>query len=126
MVLVLLPFSQSPNSQKTSQPFLLLAIPAIHKRPALDVEGPSQEDEANEGEEPIPEEEEDNSKESEDEVASKVTTNMTTGEAGVELVVVEDSGGKITINHSGTAMRLLISSLTGRCWRKLISIVWLS
>lgn len=54
------------------------------------------------------------------------TTTTVTEEEEEALVVDADLAGKITINHNGIAMRQLTSNPTGRCWRRLISIVWLS
>jgi hypothetical protein len=67
---------------------------------------------------------EDSSKGLVDEGASKAITTMITEEVVVVLVEDEDLDGKITTNHSETAMRLLISSLTGRCWRRSILTAW--
>ena len=61
-----------------------------------------------------------------DEEASKVTTTMISEEAAEVRVVDGDLAGRITTSHSATAMRLLTSSLTGRCWRRLTSTAWLS
>lgn len=47
-------------------------------------------------------------------------THTTPAEAVEELVVDAVSDGRITTSHSATVMRLLTSSLTGGCWRRLI------
>lgn len=74
----------------------------------------------------IPEVDVDSFRELEDEEASKVTTTMISEEAAEVRVVDGDLAGRITTSHSATAMRLLTSSLTGRCWRRLTSTAWLS
>jgi hypothetical protein len=76
--------------------------------------------------EQIPEADGDNSRELEDEVVNKVTTTIMIGEAVVARVVEGDLAGRIMTSHNETVMRLSTSSLTGRCWRRLISTVWLS
>jgi len=66
----------------------------------------------------------DNSKELADEEVNKVVTiTMITVEAVVVREVDGDSAGRTTTSRSATAMRLLISSLIGRCWRRSTSIV---
>lgn len=66
----------------------------------------------------------DNSKELADEEVNKVVTiTMITVEAVVVREVDGDSAGRTTTSRSVTAMRLLISSLIGRCWRRSTSIV---
>ena len=67
----------------------------------------------------------DNFKELEDEAVNSITTMMR-GEAVVVRVVGDDLAGRITTSRNETVMRLSTSSLTGRCWRRLISTVWLS
>lgn len=58
-------------------------------------------------------------------VVHNITTTMI--EADVEVHVVdEDLAGKTTTSHSGIVMHLLTSSRTGKCWRRLTSIVLLS
>ncbi len=87
---------------------------------------PSREDGANAEDVRIPEVAEGNSRELVDVVASKDTTATT---AGADAEAPEEDGdlaGRITTNHSETAMRLLISNRTGRCWRRLTSTVWLN
>jgi len=76
--------------------------------------------------EQIPEAAEDNSRESADVVVSKDIITMIAEEAVVVREVAEDLAGRTTTSHNEIAMRLLTSSLTGRCWRRLISTVWLS
>ena len=66
-----------------------------------------------------------NFKELEDEAANSITTMMR-GEAVVVRVVGDDLAGRITTSRSATVMLQSISSLTGRCWRRSISTVWLS
>jgi hypothetical protein len=83
-------------------------------------------DEVSAGGEGIPEVAVDSSRELVEEVANKVTTTTTTVEDEEVLVGAEDLVGKIMTSHSETAMRLSISNPTGKCWRRLISIVWLS
>jgi hypothetical protein len=104
----------------------LSAIPAILQRRDLAGVEPSQEGGVNVVDEQIPEADGDSSRELEDEVVNKATTTMTTEEAVAVRVVEGDLAGRITTNHNETVMRLLISSPTGRCWRRLTSIVWLS
>jgi hypothetical protein len=87
---------------------------------------PSPEGGVNEVAEQTPEAAEDNSRELADAVASKVTTTTMPGEGGVVRGVDADLVGRTMTSHSATAMRPSISSLTGRCWRRLTSIVWLS
>ncbi len=111
---------------KMNPPFPLSAIRAIPLRLDSVGGGPSPEDGGNVVDEQIPEAAEDNSRELEDEVASKATTTiMIEGDEAVR-VVDGDLAGRITTSRNETAMRLLTSSLTGRCWRRLISTVWLS
>jgi hypothetical protein len=105
---------------------LLSAILVIRRRRGLVVVEPLLEGGVNVVDGRIPEAGEDNSRELEDEVANKVTTTIMTGEGEVVLVVGGDLAGKITTSPNEIAMRLLTSSRTGRCWRRLISIVWLS
>lgn len=124
-MLELLHYLQS-NSPRTNLPSLLLATLAILPRPALDVEEPLPEDVGNVVEEEIPGVAEVNSNELEDEVDNKVTTVTI---PVVDEVVHEVEGnlaGKIMTSHKETVMLLLTLSLTGRCWRRLISTVWLS
>jgi len=86
-----------------------------------------QEDGVNVAGEQIPEVVGDNFRELEDEVANKgVTTTITTGEAVAVHVVGGDLAGRIMTSRNETAMLLSTSSLTGRCWRRLISTAWLS
>jgi hypothetical protein len=98
----------------------------IHRRLDLDAGEPSLEDGDNAVDEPTQEVDEDNSKEWEDEVANKDTTSMITGEDEEVLVVADGSDGRTTTSRNATAMHQLISSPTGRCWRRSISTVWLS
>lgn len=69
----------------------------------------------------------DNSRELEDEVANRAATTTTIIEVA-EAVRVEDDGsaGRTMISHSVIGMRLLISNLTGRCWRRSTSTVLLN
>lgn len=119
------PYSQF-NSPKTNPLSPLSAIPATRRRPDLDVVEPSQEDGVNVVGVAIPEADEDSSRELEDEVVNKATTTMINEEAVEVRAVDGDSAGRITTSHNATAMRLLTSSLTGRCWRRLISTALLS
>ena len=74
----------------------------------------------------IPEVDEDSSSALEDEEVNRATTLTVTAEAVAVLEADDDSVGRTTTSRSATAMPLSISSLTGRCWRKLISTAWLS
>jgi hypothetical protein len=65
--------------------------------------------------------EEDNSSVLEDEVVNRATITMMLVEVEAVLEVDDDSAGKTTTSRSATAMRRSISSLTGKCWRRLIS-----
>jgi hypothetical protein len=114
------------KSLRTSLPSPLSAIPAIQQRQDLDVVEPSLEDGANVVDVPIRGAGADNSSELEDEVVNRVTIIMIIEGAEVVRVVVDDSDGRTMISHSAIGMRLLISSLTGRCWRRSISTVLLS
>jgi hypothetical protein len=105
---------------------LLSAILAIRQRHDLAGVEPSPEGVVNAVAGEIPEVDEDNFKELEDEVANKVTTTIMIGEDEVVRVVEGDLAGRITTSRNEIEMRLLTSNLTGRCWRRLISIVWLS
>jgi hypothetical protein len=64
---------------------------------------------------------EDNFRELVDVVASKDIITMIAEVVVVEREVAEDLAGRTTTSHNGIAMRLSTSSLTGRCWRRLIS-----
>jgi len=75
---------------------------------------------------PIREAGADNSRELEDEVANKDTTTTIPEEAEVVRVEDDDSDGKTTISHSAIGMHRSISGLTGRCWKRSISIVLLN
>jgi hypothetical protein len=105
---------------------LLSAILAIQQRHDLAEVEPLREDGVNVVGEQIPEADGDNSRELEDEVVNKVTTIIMIGEAVVARVVEGDLAGRIMTSHNETVMRLSTSSLTGRCWRRLISTVWLN
>jgi hypothetical protein len=111
---------------KTNHRFPLSAIRAIPQRHDSAGEEPSLEGGVSVADEQIPEVAEDNSRELEDEVASKATTTIMIEEDEAVRVVDGDLAGRIMTSRNETAMRLLTSSLTGRCWRRLISIVWLS
>ena len=111
---------------KMNPPFPLSATRAIPPRHDSAGEEPLPEDEANVVDEQIPGAAEDSSRELEDEVASKVTTTRMIAEDEEARVVDGDLAGRITTSRNETAMRLLTSSLTGRCWRRLILTVWLS
>jgi hypothetical protein len=102
------------------------AILAIQQRHDLAGAEPLLEDGVSVVGEQIPEADGDNSRELEDEVVNKVTTTITTGEAVAVRVVEGDLVGRITTSRNETVTRLSTSSLTGRCWRRLISTVWLS
>jgi hypothetical protein len=82
-------------------------------------------DGANVGEESILEVDGVNSRELADEVASNITST-TVEEAEAVRVAEEDSAGRTTTSLNATVMHLLTSSLTGSCWRRLISTVWRS
>jgi len=105
---------------------LLSAILAIQQKHDLAGVEPLRGDGVNVVGEQIPEADGDNSRELEDEVVNKVTTTIMIGEAVVARVVEGDLAGRIMTSHNETVMRLSTSSLTGRCWRRLISTVWLS
>lgn len=119
------PLSSLCRWLKMNHPFPLSAIHAIPLRLDSVGEEPSPEDGVN-VDERIPEAAEDNSRESEDEVASKATTTIMIGGDEAARAVDGDLAGRITTSRNETVMRLLTSSLTGRCWRKLILTVWLS
>lgn len=118
--------SSLSSSQKMSPLSRLSAILATRRRRALDVVEPSLEDGANEADAQIPGADEDNSNELVDEGVNKDITTMTTEEVAVVRGAEDDLAGRTTISRNETAMRLLTSSPTGRCWRRLISIVWRS
>ena len=120
------PLSSLCRWLKMNPPFPLSAIRAIPLRLDSVGEEPSPEDGVNVVDERIPEAAEDNSRESEDEVANKATTTIMIGGDEAARVVDGDLAGRITTSRNETAMRLLTSSLTGRCWRRLILTVWLS
>ena len=101
-------------------------MPAIPQRQDLVVVEHSLEDGANVVAEPIHGAGADNSSELEDEVVNRVTIIMIIEEAEVLRVEDDDSDGRIMISRSEIGMRLLISSLTGKCWRRSISTVLLS
>jgi hypothetical protein len=105
---------------------LLSAILAIQRRRDLAVVETSREGGVNVVDGQIPEADEDNSRELEDEVANKAITTIMIGEDVAVRVVDGDLAGRITTSPNEIAMRLLTSSRTGRCWRRLISTVWLS
>jgi hypothetical protein len=111
---------------KTSLLSPLSAILAIQQRRGSAGVAPSREGGVNVVDEEILEADGDNSRELEDEVASKVTTTMIIGEVVAVLEVEGDLAGRITTSRNETAMHLLTSSLTGRCWKRLTSTVWLS
>jgi len=121
-----LPHSFPVQSLRMSLLSPLSAIPAIQQRQGLDVVEPSLEDGVNVAGEPIRGAGADNSSELEDEVVNRVTTIMIIEEAEVVRVEDDDSDGRTMISRSAIGMRLLISSLTGRCWRRSISTVLLS
>ncbi len=107
-------------------PSLWSATPATRRRRALDGAELSLEVGANEVGAETREADEVNSKESEDEVASKDTITTIAEEVVVVRGVEDDLAGKTMTSHNEIAMRLSTSSLTGRCWRRLISTVWRS
>jgi hypothetical protein len=111
---------------KTNHRFPLSATRAIPRRHDSAGEEPLREAGVNAVDEQIPEAAEDNSRELEDEVASRATTIIMIGEDEVVRGVDGDLAGRITTSPNETAMRLLTSSLTGRCWKRLISTAWLS
>jgi len=119
------PFLQF-NWQKMNLLSLLSATLATLQRPVLAVVELSLEDVDNVVPELIPEAVVDNSKESAAAVASKVITNMIVEEDAEVRGVEEGLVGRTTTSHNETVMHLSISSPTGRCWRRSISIVWLS
>lgn len=102
------------------------ATPGTQQRHASDAVEPLLAAEANAVDAQIPEEAEDNSNELEDGVDNRAITTTTTEADAVEHEAEDDSDGRITINLSGTAMRLLISRRIGRCLRRLTSIGWRS
>ena len=114
------------NSPKMNLPSPLSAILATRRRQDLAGVEHSREGGVNVADAAIPEVDVDSFRELEDEEASKVTTTMISEEAAEVRVVDGDLAGRITTSHSATAMRLLTSSLTGRCWRRLTSTAWLS
>lgn len=120
--LLSLPFH---NLLKMSPPSPLSAIPATRRRRDSGVVQPSLEDGVNVVDVPIRGAAGGNFKELEDEAVSSIITMMR-GEAVVVRVVEDDLAGKITTSRSATVMLPSISSLTGRCWRRLISTAWLS
>lgn len=87
---------------------------------------PSLEDGANEADAQIPGADEGNSNELVDEAANKDITTTIIEEVVVVREAEDDLAGRITTSRNEIAMRLLTSSLTGKCWRRLISIVWRS
>lgn len=112
--------------QKTSPLSPLSAILATRRRRDLAGVEPSREGGVNVVDAAIPEADEGSSRELGDGAVNKVTTTMISEEA-VEVHVVDgDLAGRITTSLSATAMRLLTSSLTGKCWRRLTSTAWLS
>lgn len=121
-----LPRSLLPRSLRTNPLSPLSAIPVIPLRRGSDVVEPSLEAVANAVDGLILEAGADNSRGLEDEVANKDITSMTNEEAEEVRVVVGGLDGRTTISRSAIGMRLLISSLTGRCWKRLTSTVSLS
>lgn len=118
-------FSLQSSLPRTSLLSPLLAIPATRRRRALDEAELLLEDGVNGEAAQTLEADEANSRELEGEVDNKDMA-MTTG-AGAEVHGVEDDlAGRTTTNHNETVMHLLISSPTGRCWRRSISTVWLN
>merc|ERR1711900_16627 len=103
------------NSPKMNLPSPLSAILATRRRQDLAGVEHSREGGVNVADAAIPEVDVDSFRELEDEEASKVTTTMISEEAAEVRVVDGDLAGRITTSHSATAMRLLTSSLTGRC-----------
>ena len=120
--LLSLPFH---NLLKTNPPSPLSAIPATRRRHDSGEVRRSLEDGANVVDVPIRGAVGDNFKELEDEAVNSIITMMR-GEAVVVRVVGDDLAGRITTSRSATVMLQSILSLTGRCWRRSISTVWLS
>ena len=120
--LLSLPFH---NLLKMSHPSPLSAIPATQRRRDSGEVRRLLEDGANVVDVPIRGVAGDNFKGLEDEVVNSITTMMRV-EAVVVRVVGDDLAGRITTSRSATVMLQSISSLIGRCWRRLISTVWLS
>jgi hypothetical protein len=113
------------NSLRMSPLSPLSVIPATRPKPGSDVVELLREGGGNVVDEAMPEADEVNSKELADEEVSNTATTMTE-EGEVVRVAEEDLVGRTTTNLNEIAMRLLTSSLTGKCWRRSISTVWLS
>jgi hypothetical protein len=116
------------NWQKTSLHFPLSATPVILQRLASDEVESSQEGGVSVADVATQEEAEVNSKElvKAEEVNRVATINMTLEVVAEVLVEDDDLDGRITTSHNEIVMHLSILNRIGKCWRRLISTVWLS